>query len=140
MIAAVGFEVIGDNQFKITYNSPILQDQILDYRNVPKAQQPGQMRRLLCAAAVGCFAGSVYDALKARGVSIKSQTAKSTAITGNGPLKRIQKIDIVVEVEIEDKDIETLEEVKKLLEKGSLVTRSIEPSITVSRTIVRKER
>ncbi len=136
--AAIGFQLIGDEKFKIDYNSPLLQNHILDYLSVPEEDRPGQMRRLLCAAAVGCFAGSVYDALKARGVSIKSQTAKGTAITSNVPPKRVQKIDIVVEVEIEDKDVQTLERVKKVLEKGCLVTRSLEPSITVSRAIIRK--
>ncbi len=136
----IGFDLIDDEKFKIDYNSPLLQNQILDYLNVPEEQRPGQMRRLLCAAAVGCFAGSAYDALKTRGASVKSLNGTGTAITGkkNGSHKRVQEIDIIVEVEIEDKNIQVLERVKKVLEKGCLVTRSLEPSITVSRTIIRK--
>lgn len=97
------------------------------------------MRRLLCAAAVGCFIGTFYSALKSRGARIKSLRGTGGASTGknNGSLTKVKAIDIRVEVDIDDEDSEILEKVKKIVEKDCLITRSISPSTTVTHTIVR---
>jgi hypothetical protein len=63
---SVNFELVGDTKFKISYNSSLFEDHRLDYSGIPEEEQPGQMRRLLCAAAVGCFTGTVYFGLESR--------------------------------------------------------------------------
>jgi len=136
---SVDFELVGDTKFKISYNSPLFEDHLLDYPSIPEKERPGQMRRLLCAAPVGCFTGTIYFALESRGARIKSLKGTGVASTGknNGSLTKVKKIDIRVEVDIDDEDSEILEKVKKIVEKGCLITRSISPSITVTHTIVR---
>lgn len=136
---SVEFKVVGDKQFRILYNSPLLTDHFLDYPSVPKEEQPGQMRKLLCAAVVGCFSGTVYTALLSRGVNIKSFKSTGTATTTkkNGSLPVVKSIHILVEVDINDEDQKILDRVKKIAEKGCLITRSIAASIVVTHTIVR---
>jgi len=136
---SVGIELVGDAKFAINYNSPMLGDHLLDYPSTPEEERPGQMRRLLCGAAVGCFTGAVYMTMTSRGARVKS--LKGTAVSSTGKdensVDKVKAIDIRVEVNIDDADLEILEEVKKFLENGCLVTRSISPSITVTHTIVR---
>ena len=136
---SVGFELVGDGQFKIFYNSPLLNDHYLDYPSVPKDKQSGQMRKLLSASVLGCFTGTVYMALVSRGAQIKSLISTGTATTAsdNGKPPVIKSIDIRVEVDIDDKDLEILDKVKKIAQKGCLIARSIAPSIAVTHTIVR---
>jgi organic hydroperoxide reductase OsmC/OhrA len=135
----VGFEVVGDNRFQIDYNSALLADHVMDYANASAEQRAGQMRRLLCAAAVGCYAETVYTALTRRGAQVRSLTASGTATTARSKdaMRAIQSIDIRVEVEVDDRDLAVLERVITILHQGCLVTRSIAPCIDVTHAIVR---
>ena len=74
-----------------------------------------------------------------QGARIKSLRGTGVASTGknNGSLAKVKTIDIRVEVDIDDEDSEILEKVKKIVDKGCLITRGISPSITVTHTIVR---
>jgi uncharacterized OsmC-like protein len=136
---SVGFELVGDAQFKICYHSPLLKDHFLDYPSIPQEERPGQMRRLLCAAVVGCFSGTVYSALVSRGARIKSLKGTGTTSTekSNGSPPVVKSIDILVEVDVDDEDLGILEKVRKIAEKGCLISQSIAPSIAVTHTVVR---
>ena len=135
---SVGFELVGDAQFKICYNSPLLKDHFLDYLSIPQEKRPGQMRRLLCAAVVGCFSGTVYLALASRGARIKSLKSTGTTFTAksNGSPPVVKSIDIRVEVDVDDEDLGILEKVRKIAEKGCLISQSIAPSIAVTHTVI----
>jgi uncharacterized OsmC-like protein len=137
--ATVEYVLVGESQFKVLYNSPMLEDHFLDYPSIPKEEQPGQMRRLLCAAAVGCFSGTVYAALISRGVQVKSLkgTATSTTAKSKGSPPVVKSINIQVDVDIDDKDLETLERVKKIVKNGCLITRSLAPAIAMTHSITR---
>ena len=133
------FDLVGDDKFRIQYNSPLLKDHIMDHRAVPEEKRPGQMRKLLCASAAGCLSGSLYNALTNRGVQIESLKASAVAFGANeiGALPRIQAIHIKVEVGIDEKDSKFLEEVKNDFKEGCLITRSISPGIQVTHSIDR---
>ena len=130
----VDFEALDEMKFTIGYNSPLLADHVLDYPSVPEDQHPGQSRRLLCAAALACFAATTYGALKARGARILSLKGQGMAFQREGA-SEVGSIDIKVEVKVADEDIPILDKVKKIMSKGCLITRSLAPGITVKHTI-----
>jgi uncharacterized OsmC-like protein len=136
---AVTYEMLDEGKVEICFGDALLTDQVMDYTNAPEGASGGQMRKLLCSAALGCYAGSVKGALIARGVEIRSLggTASATAGRNVGNQTRVEAIGIRVEVGIDDNDAETLEKVSKILENGCLITRSLEPGIKVTHTIVR---
>ena len=136
---SVEVEVVGDGKLEISYNSPLLEDHLLDYPSVPEEERLGQMRRLLCASVVGCFTGTVYFALASRGAQIKTLKGTGVASTGKADESspKVRTIDIRVEVDIDDEDSQIFERVKKIVEEGCLISRSIAPSITVTHSIVR---
>ena len=133
----VTYEMLDDGKVEIRFGDTLLTDQVMDYESAPEDARGGQMRKLLCSAALGCYAGSVKGALLARGAEIRSFRGMASATTGRNAsnLTRVEAIDIRVEVAIDDKDAETLEKVTKILEKGCLITRSLEPGIKVTHTI-----
>ena len=134
----VTYDLRADGVPELRYHDALLTDHALDYDSVPEAARSGQMRRLLCAAALGCFAGSARAALLARGVTPRSLHGAATAETGPGDGgSRVMAIDIRVEVDIDDTDAETLAKVQKILEKGCLITRSLTPGIAVTHELVR---
>ena len=135
----VMFEMIGEKKFKISYNSALLEDHLMDYLAVPEEKRPGQMRKLLCASVAGCFTASVYMALSTMGVKINSLKGTAAAFSAEdiGSLPKIKAVDIKVEIDIDDKDSDIFEEVKKIFEKGCLITRSISPAIKVTHSISR---
>ena len=137
---SVEFIVVDDMTFRISYDSPLLQDRLLDYLSVPEEQRHGQSRRLLCALALACFSSTVYMALKSRGARTSSLKGIGVASAGksNAPTTKVNRIDICVEVDLPEDDAPTLKKVKKIVEKGCLVTQSIAPSITVRHSVVGK--
>jgi hypothetical protein len=40
---SVDFELVGDTKFKISYNSSLFEDHLLDYPSIPEEERPGQM-------------------------------------------------------------------------------------------------
>lgn len=136
----VEIELLGDDKFKISYNNPMLEDHILDYPSVHPEDRGGQMRSLLSASALGCFAGSVYFTLIHLGAKVKSLKGSSfpTIKQNIGQLfPKITAIDLRVEIGIDDEDIPKLEEVKKMFKNGCFITGSISPCISVNYTIER---
>ena len=132
----VNVDLVGEEQLRIGYNSPMLADHVLDYAGAPQEVKPGQMRRLLCASAVGCFADSVYFMLIGRGVEVRAMHSTGTlhSDVGDNPLGAIH---IHVEVEIDDEAVPTLDRVRELLAKGCLVTRGLARGMPITHEIVR---
>lgn len=134
---SVAVTLSGDEAFEIDYQSPLLENHVLDFADVPEATRPGQMRRLLCAAAVGCFAEATYFALTNRGARVRSLRGTGTATTSESAPTRVAAIDIRVEVDLPDEDVAILDHVRMLMASGCLITRSLTPAINVTHTIVR---
>ena len=136
----VKFELVGDAKFKLSYNNSLLKDHFLDYPSVPQEERGGQMRNLLSASALGCFAGSVYFTLLSKGAKVKSLKGSSVATTEekiDELFPRVTAIDIRVEIDIDDEDADKLEEVKNMVKNGCLITGSIAPCINVTHTIIK---
>jgi organic hydroperoxide reductase OsmC/OhrA len=133
----VDVELIGEEQLRIGYNSPLLADHILNYPSVPQEARSGQMRRLLCASAVGCFAGSVYFMLRGRGVEVQAMRSTGAIKQSEESDNPVGAIHIRVEVKIDEADVATLERVRELLEDGCLVTRPLSSAMPVTHEIVR---
>jgi uncharacterized OsmC-like protein len=78
-------------------------------------------------------------ALSNRGVKVNSLkgTAASFSAEDIGSLPKIKAVDIKVEIDIDDKDSDILEAVRKIFEKGCLITCSISPAIQVTHSISR---
>ena len=133
----VNVELVGEEQLKIAYNSPLLADHVLDYPSVPQEARSGQMRRLLCGSAVGCFAGSVYFMLNGRGAEVRAMRATGRIHKDEESSNSVGAIHIRVEVDIDEADIPTLDRVRQLLEDGCLVTRPLSSAMPVTHEIVR---
>jgi uncharacterized OsmC-like protein len=134
---SVDIELVGEETLEIHYHSPMLKDHVLDYPSVPEEARSGQMRRLLCASAVGCFTGTVRAALVSRGATIRSLKGTCTATTSEGSPPVVSSIDIRVEVAIDDEDEAILERVRTIAARGCLITRSLAQGMDVTHTIVR---
>ena len=132
----VEFELVGDEKFAIYYHSLMLDDHLLDYPSVPEEAQLGQMRKLLCAAAVGCFAGTVHAVLVNRGAEVRSLKGFCTASTSEDSPPVVSALDIRVEVEVGEEDKEILEKIRTIAERGCLITRSLARGMEVTHTIV----
>ena len=127
-----------DGSVSLQFDDTLLSDQTLDYDSVPEAEHGGQMRKLLCASALGCFAGSARAALQTRGATIHHLRGTAQAHTGAGEGgSRVTAIDIRVEVKVGDGDGDTFAKVEKILRKGCLITRSLTPGIAVTHELVR---
>ena len=134
----VTYDLRADGVPELRYHDAVLEDHPLDFDGVPEAARSGQMRRLLCGAALGCFAGSARAALVARGVTPRALRGAATAETGPGEGgSRVTALDIRVEVSIDDAHADTFAKVQKILEKGCLITRSLAPGIAVTHELVR---
>jgi hypothetical protein len=132
---AVNVDLVGEQKLQIRYNSPLLADHVLDYPTVPQEARSGQMRRLLCASAVGCFAGSVYFMLVGRGATVHAM--HSTGRIHQREDSPIGAIHIRVEIGIDDADVPVLDRVRELLEDRCLVTRPLKSALPVTHEIIR---
>ena len=131
----VPVEVDGDRTI-IDYRSPLLASHTLDYTQMPEGEGGGQMRRLLCASAVGCYTGSVAAALESRGATLHACHGEGSVFaTDDG--RPIGRIDIRVEVVIEDADVPILDHVRRILTGGCLVTHALASAIDMTYEIVR---
>lgn len=130
---------VADDVTTIDYQSSIMATHELDYARLPKEEGGGQMRRLLCASAVGCYAASVAAALKGRGATVHAcRGTGSVHATDDG--RPIGRIDIRIEVVIDEGDEPVLARVRKILAGGCLVTHALEPAIDMTYEIVRVAR
>ena len=102
-----------------------IQDQSPDRRQ-------GTARALLVSAALDCFCGTLNAALLARDVQYRS-------IKGTGRAEKVQRdgvsfvtrIDIDVQVDVDDADRETLEHCLSIV-KGCMITRSLMEGMEVN--------
>jgi uncharacterized OsmC-like protein len=137
----VGFQVVGESKFKLLYNSAMLSDHVLDYAAAKAKDRSGQMRRLLAAAACGCFSGYFYTKLKKRRVEVNSLQSTATATTGRDPENgciRVTDVQIRVEIDVPDSDVDAVEAAERELEEeGCIILNSLAPGISVKTQIVR---
>jgi osmotically inducible protein OsmC len=122
-------------------SSDAMQDIRVDYTDIPADQRGGTAVKLLCASTLYCFAATLGSALIARKANVKSLTGKATAVKEQDDFFRtiVSEILIEVAVEIDDEDLPILEKCEKIMERGCLVTYSLDEAITIEHKITRKE-
>lgn len=137
----IKFEVADDFKFKISYDSLLLNDHIIDYSAVPEEKRKGQPLRLLCASALSCYAGSLYLELRVRGARVKKLEGRAEPVmsVGSDGLNNLDAINIRVEVDLPDEDLWILAETEKFLNKdGCPIARHLSHPIKVQGDIVKK--
>lgn len=140
MSTMVSYNRISDSEHLLDLESLALPDIRIDYRNIPEAEKGGTAVKLLGAACLYCFAATLGSALTARGAEISSMIGQVVVIKGKDEIRRtkIIEIDILIEVEIDDKYESVLEKCKKIMEKGCLLTYTLEDAIEIEYQIIRK--
>ena len=118
--------------FTVHTGHPLLGDIHGDFSAVSPDRRQGTARALLVSAALDCFCGTLNAALLARDVQYRS-------IKGTGRAEKVQRdgvsfvtrIDIDVQVDVDDADRETLEHCLSIV-KGCMITRSLMEGMEVN--------
>jgi uncharacterized OsmC-like protein len=133
----VGYRREGDDIHHLLLGSDAVDDIRIDYTGIPNDQRGGTASKLLCAAALYCFASTFASALKARGARIESLSAKAVANKGRDDYYRtkLQDIRIEVDVDLGDTELPILEKCEKIMQRGCLVTYSLSEGIEVEHAI-----
>jgi uncharacterized OsmC-like protein len=133
----VEYERDGETSHSLNWNSKAMPNLRIDYTGIPLPERGGTANRLLCAAALYCYASTLAAALTARGVKnigLKG-TATSETIKDSSQRTKISRIKIEMTVSLDDKYLPVLEKCKKIMERGCFVTFSLESGITVEHSI-----
>jgi uncharacterized OsmC-like protein len=129
----------GEDLHRLITGSGALPEIQIDYSNIPPDKRGGNAVRLLCASNLYCFAATLASALTARGAELKSMTGKATAIKEKDEIRRtrITEIMISIDVELDDKDMPVFEKCKKIMQRGCLITYSLEDAMEIEYEINR---
>ncbi len=129
----------GEDLHRLITGSGALPEIRIDYSNIPPDERGGNAVRLLCASNLYCFAGTLASALTARGADVKSMAGKATALKEKDEIRRtrITEITISIDVELDDKDMPVFEKCKKIMQRGCLITYSLEDAIEIEYEISR---
>jgi uncharacterized OsmC-like protein len=135
----VEYERDGEDRHRLITGSDAFPEITIDYADIPPEGRTGNAVRLLCASNLYCFAGTLAAALTARGAIVKSMTGKATAVKEKDEIRRtrITGITICIDVEIDEKDIPVFEKCKKIMQRGCLITYSLEDAIEIEYEINR---
>ncbi|MBW2061622.1 MAG: OsmC family protein [Deltaproteobacteria bacterium] len=87
--------------------------------------------RLLCAAALSCFTNTFANSLIRNGANLKGMTAWAEIEKDKDEVMRTRytSMSIHVEVDIDESDLPAFEKAKENMERGSLVTYSLEDAM-----------
>lgn len=123
----------GENMHRLITGSDAFPEIAIDYTNIPPDKRGGNAVRLLCASALYCFAGTLAAALAARGVDVRSMTGMATALKEKDALRRtrVAEIKIAIHVTLDEKDLPVLEKCRKIMQRGCLITYSLEDAIEI---------
>jgi len=131
----------GDDRHILALGSKAIPEIKIDYTGIPKDERAGTSQRLLAASALYCFASTLGAALSARNVTIKSLTGRASSEKEKDDYYRtkVSRIQIDIQVDVNDSDLPTLEKCEKFVENGCLITYSIGQGIEVEHTIQKKK-
>jgi uncharacterized OsmC-like protein len=127
----------GTDSHLLVLGSPALQDLRIDYAGLPEEARGGTATRLLCAAALYCFASTLGSALTARGARVRSLTGRVTAVKGRDDYyrTRIKRLRIEVDVDLHPEDLPLLAKCEEIAERGCLMTYSLSEGIAVEHIV-----
>jgi uncharacterized OsmC-like protein len=123
----------GEDRHRLIMGSDAFPEITIDYSTVPPDKRGGNAVRLLCASNLYCFAGTLAAALTARGAHVRSMTGKATALKEKDEIQRtkVTEIKITVQVEIDEQDTPVLDKCRKIMQRGCLITYSLEDAIEI---------
>ena len=96
--------------------------------------------RLLCAAAMACFTNTFYNSLVQHGAEVRGMSASAEIEKEKDMVSRTKftAIHMDVVVDLDDQYREVFEAAKESMERGSLVTYSLEDAIEMDITMEMK--
>jgi len=123
----------------LVMSSKALPDIRIDYTGIPQDQRGGTSLKLLAGSILYCFAATLNSALTARGAKVWSLRGCAKAVKGKDEILRtkVKEVAIDIEVALDDKDEPILERCKAIMERGCLVSYSLEESFEVEYHIKR---
>lgn len=135
----VEYQREGNDGHRLFTKSEAFPEIHIDYTGIPTDQRGGTAVRLLCASTLYCFAATLGSALVARKANVKSMTGRATARKEKDEVFRtkVTEIEIEIGVEIDDGDVPILEKCKKIMDRGCLVSYSLEDAIEIEHEITR---
>jgi len=140
MTDIVEYKRVNDDEHIICLGSQALPDIHIDYSGLHVEERGGTSVRLLGASCLYCFAATLGSSLTARGVAVKSMSGVVELTKGKDDIRRtkVMEMNISIEVEIEDRDKSILEKCKKIMDRGCLLTYTLEDAIEITYRITRK--
>ncbi len=139
MTISVGYERVNENEHLLAMDSDAFPNMRINTDGIPKDKRGATSVKFLGAACLYCFTATLSSALNTREVDIKSMTGRISLDKDKDEVHRtkIMEMTISVDVEIDDKDEAALEKCKKIMQRGSLLTYSLEESIEIEYIINR---
>ncbi len=127
------------DRFDFEVGAKALPQIVIDRTGIAKEEMANDHygARLLCTAALACFTNSFYNSLVQQGAEIKGLSAQAEIEKEKDQVSRtrftVMRIDVVVD--LDEKYRDAFEETKETMERGSLVTYSLEDAIEMDITI-----
>jgi uncharacterized OsmC-like protein len=136
----VQYKRVSDDEHLINFGNQTLPDIHIDYKGIPKEERGGTSVKLLGASCLYCFAATLGSALTARGAEVRSISGSVEMLKGKDEIRRtkVTEMNISVEVEIDDQYEPILEKCRKIMERGCLLTYTLEEAIEITYQINRK--
>jgi uncharacterized OsmC-like protein len=133
----IGYERAGDDAHILRMDSDALSDIHIDYSGIPKESRGGTSVKLLGASCLYCFAATFASALTGRGIEIKSMKGRVSLDKDKDDVfrTRISRMKITLDVEIDEKDSDVFEKCRKIMERGCLLTYTLEEAIDIEHEI-----
>ncbi len=133
----VNVQLLQRFDWKFTFNHNALEDIVIALTKLPEEKRSGIARKLLAASATYCMASSLKLCLEEKGIKVNSISANSKIQMGKSESGRniVEIINLNVIVNVPEENYEGLEHCREILEKGSLITRSLKKGIKVNHII-----
>jgi hypothetical protein len=136
----ISVQLLNNTDWKLTFDHAALEDTVVALAPLPDEQRSGIARKLLAASATYCLASTMLLCLSQKGIMPHGISAEATInmYPIQGEESMIDSLDLNVIVTVPKERWNDLDHCRILLEEGSLVTKSLEKSITVNHTITMK--
>ena len=133
----VNVQLLQDFDWKFTFDHDALEDMVIALTKLPEENRSGIARKLLAASATYCMAGSLKLCLEEKGIKVNRISANSEIEMGKSESGRniVEIINLNVIVNVPEENYEGLENCREILEKGSLITRSLTKGIKINHVI-----
>jgi len=135
----VELELLNEEDMRIRFSSKSLNDLIIAKSRLPKEERGGEARELLAASLAECTCSVLLFLLKWAKIDFKNFHSTAEVITEKDETGRLYVGSINLNIHFDaPKDEETLkriERVKRLFNRGCLISRSLEKGIKTNWTI-----